>query len=92
MRELSSYIYEQVAEAAERRKKVKDTNGIHNDLVLLCGDLNISRSEMSQLMGKRLLKEHSGYSELITELNMEYRICRELLSQGDKNVVIDLLE
>jgi hypothetical protein len=69
-----------VNEAKERRKKLKDANGIHNDLILLCGDLNLSRSEIGQIMAKKIIKEHGGYTELIAELNMEYRICRELLS------------
>jgi hypothetical protein len=37
-------------------EKIKENQKSPNDLVLLCGDFNISRSEMSEILGKRLLK------------------------------------
>ena len=81
MRELSSYVSEKISESQKSQ----------NDLVLLCGDFNLSRSAMGEVTSKRLIKINTEFEKLIEDLNMEYPIFMEIISQNYKNNVIDLL-
>eukprot|EP00347_Sterkiella_histriomuscorum_P007660 403348063 len=82
IRELSSLISEQV----------KLQNLSSQDMILLTGDLNICGKEIDQILTKKLIAENPDFQPVLKELYMEYRILIELLSNGQKHEVINMLE
>lgn len=59
--------------------------------MLLTGDLNICGREIDQILTKKLIAENPAFQPILKELYMEYRILIELLSNGQKHEIVNML-